>query len=83
MPAKVDLDHLTPFPKSLPRKLKAIRERLKLTPIQIATKVGAKSGIDILAYENDEDELPVSILFGYARLAGIPVENLLCNDRDV
>jgi hypothetical protein len=59
MPPKVDLDHLPPFPKSLPRKLKAIRERLKFTPIQIAMKVGAKSGIDILAYENDEDELPV------------------------
>jgi transcriptional regulator with XRE-family HTH domain len=76
MPRKVDVD-LPPFPKRLPKRLKAIRERLKLTPIQIATKVGAKSGTDILAYENDEDELPVSILFGYARLMGIPTENLL------
>jgi transcriptional regulator with XRE-family HTH domain len=81
MPRKVDVDS-PPFPKRLPKRLKAIREHLKFTPIQIAMKVGAKSGLDILAYENDEDELPVSILFGYAKLAGIPVENLIYDDRD-
>lgn len=83
MPRKVDLDHLPPFPKSLPKKLKAIRQRLKLTPAQIARKVGAKTGAEILDYEEDEDELPVSVLLRYAKLAGIPVENLIYDDRDL
>src|SRR6188474_17470 len=71
------------FPKRLPEKLKAIRERLGLTPDQLAPFVGAKTGAEILAYENDEDDLLVSILFGYAKLANIPVENLLDDDRDL
>ena len=59
------------------------RERLVLTPHEIAPKVGARTGAEILAYENDEDDLLVSVLFGYARLAGVPVENLLNDDRDL
>jgi len=50
------------FPTRLPEKLKAIRERLGLSPDQIAPRVGAKSGAEILSYENDEGELPVSVL---------------------
>ena len=83
MPRKVDLDKLPPFPKRIPEKLKAIRKRLKLTPAQIAPKVGAKTGAEIEAYENDEDDLLVSVLWGYARLAGIPIENLIYDDRDL
>ena len=45
--------------------------------------VGAKTGAEILAYENDEDDLLVSVLFGYAKLAGIPVENLLHDEREL
>lgn len=71
------------FPKCLPKKLKQIRERLGFTPDQIADFVGARNGAEILAYENDEDDLLVSVLFGYAKLAGIPVENLLHDDRDL
>jgi hypothetical protein len=56
MPRKIDLDKLPPFPKRLPKKLEAIRDRLQLTPDAIAPKVGAKTGAEILAYENDEDE---------------------------
>ena len=59
-----------------------IRERLGLTPDQIAPKVGAKSGAEIVAYETDEDDLLVSVLWGYARLADDPVDNLLYDDRD-
>ena len=33
--------------------------------------------------KNDEDDLLVSVLFGYAKLANIPVENLLHDDRDL
>ena len=71
------------FPKRLPAKLKAIREHFRLTPDRIAPKVGAKTGAEILAYENDEDDLLVSVLYGYAKIANIPVENLLYDDRDL
>ena len=71
------------FPKRLPEKLKAIRERLGLTPDDLAPFVGAKTGAEILAYENDEDDLLVSVLWGYAKMAGVPVENLLHDDRDL
>ena len=45
--------------------------------------MGAKNGAEILAYENDEDDLLVSVLFGYAKIANIPVENLLHDDCDL
>lgn len=71
------------FPTRLPEKLKAIRERLGVTPHQLADFVGAKTGAEILAYENDEDDLLVSVLYGYAKMAGVPIENLLHDDRDL
>ena len=54
-----------------------------MTPDQLAAFVGAKSGAEIIAYENDEDDLLVSVLWGYAKLANIPIENFLHDDRDV
>jgi transcriptional regulator with XRE-family HTH domain len=83
MPRKVDLDHLPPFPKDLPKKLKAIRERLQLTPDEIASKVGARNGAEITAYEKDEDEILVNVLWGYAKIADVPIENLIYDDRDL
>ena len=83
MPVEPDLDHLPPFPKHIPEKLREIRERLGMTPDQLAPFVGAKTGAEIEAYENDEDDLLVSVLFGYAKMAGIPVENILHDDRDL
>jgi hypothetical protein len=61
------------FPTRIPEKLKTIREHFKLTPDEIAPIVGARTGTEILAYENDEDDLLVSVLWGYAKMAGVPV----------
>ena len=83
MPIEIDYSNWPPFPKRIPEKLKTIRERLGLTPDEIAPKVGAKTGAEILAYENDEDDLLVSVLWAYARLAEIPVENIHYDDRDL
>ena len=60
-----------------------IRERLGLSPDEIAPKVGAKTGAEIVAYENDEDDLLVSGLWGYARLSGTPIINLLDDNLEV
>ena len=83
MPVEVDLENLPPFPKRIPEKLKAIRKRLKLTPDEIAPKVGARTGAEILAYENDEDDLLVSVLWGYARVSGNPIMNLFDDNLEV
>jgi hypothetical protein len=65
------------FPKRIPEKLKAIREYLALSPDELAPLVGARTGAEILAYENDEDDLLVSVLWGYAKLSGNPIMNLM------
>lgn len=71
---------LPDFPKRLPEKLKQIRQRLGMTPDQIAPFVGAKNGAEIEAYENDEDDMLISVLWGYARMSGNPLMNLM-DDR--
>ena len=38
-----------------------------LTPDEIAPKVVARTGAEILAYENDEDDLLVTVLWNYSR----------------
>ena len=78
-----DVDNVPPFPKRIPEKLKAIRERLGLTPDEIAKQVGAKNGSEIVAYENDEDDLLVSVLWGYARLSGNSLMNLMDDSLEV
>lgn len=83
MPVEIDYDNLLPVPKRIPEKLKAIRERLKLTQDEIARRVGARNGAEIKAYENDEDDLLVSVLWRYAKLADVPVENILDDGRDL
>ncbi len=42
-----------------------------------------RQSVEILAYENDEADRLVPMLFAYAKLAGLPVENLLDDDRDL
>lgn len=71
---------LPDFPNRLPEKLKTIRERLGMTPDEIASFVGAKNGAEIVAYENDEDDMLISVLWGYARLSGNSIMNLM-DDR--
>ena len=75
--------HNLDFPKRIPEKLKAIREHLKLTPDEIASKVGARSAAEILAYENDEGDLLVTVLWNYSKLAGCSVEQILDDDLEV
>ena len=45
--------------------------------------MGAQTGAEILAYEKGEDDLRLSVLWGYASLAGIPLDKFLYDDRDL
>ena len=79
----VDYSNLPKFPQKLPEKLIQIRERSGRTWDEFAQQVNARDGTDIAAYENNEGDLPISVLFAYARFAGIPVENIVDDDRDL
>ena len=70
------------LPKKLGEKLKKIRERSRLSPDQFAQHVGAKDGKEIELYESDEGDMPVSVLWAYVKLSGLPLENLE-DDRDL
>ncbi len=83
MPLDRDYAGLLGFPTRIPEKLKAIREHLGLTPDQLAPQVEAKNGTEIVAYENDELNLPMTVLWGYAKVAEIAVEQIINDDRDV
>jgi DNA-binding XRE family transcriptional regulator len=83
MPIEIDPHNLPPFPKRLPEKLKAIRERLGMTPDEIAPIVGARTGVEILAYENDEDDLLITVLWNYSKLAGCPIDHILYDNLEV
>ena len=71
------------FPTRLPEKLKQIREKLELLPDEIAPRVGAKTGAEITAYENDEDDLLITVLWAYSKLAGCPIDNLIYDNLEV
>ena len=83
MPIDIDYDNLPPFPKRIPEKLKAIRERLGFSPDQIARHVAAKNGVEIAAYERDGGDVPVSALLSYARMADVPIRNTIDDDCDL
>lgn len=72
MTVEIDPDNLPPFPKRIPEELKTIRERLGLTPDEIVLKVSAKTGAETIAYENNEDDLLVSVLWGLCEARGVP-----------
>jgi transcriptional regulator with XRE-family HTH domain len=73
----------TDFPKRLGEKLKTIRERLGLSPQEIAQFVGAKDAAEIVSYEDDDGDMPVSVLWAYARVSGNPIMNLMDDDLEV
>jgi transcriptional regulator with XRE-family HTH domain len=83
MSEEIDFANLPEFPKRIAEKLKTIRKRLNLSPDQLAARVGAKSEAEILAYENNEGELPVSVLWAYARLAGNPIVNFIDDKLEI
>lgn len=72
----------TDFPKRLPEKLRAIRERSRLTPAEFAPHVHALNGAAIIGYENGTD-MPARVLNAYVKLSGVPLQNLLDDDRDL
>jgi hypothetical protein len=60
--------------------LMVIREQYDLTAAESSKSLDAAT---IDAYEKGDLDLPLSVVLSYARLAGIPVQNLIDDDRDL
>jgi transcriptional regulator with XRE-family HTH domain len=72
-----------PRPQHLAKKLLQIRLSLGLSQPQLLNELGVQDQIhytNISKYELDKNEAPLTILLAYARLAGIPVEQII-DDR--
>ena len=74
------MGHSRPRPKHLPKKLLQIRLNLGVSQGELVRRLGVQDLIDhttISKYELDKNEPPLAILLAYARLAEIPVEQLI------
>ena len=69
-----------PRPKHLAKKLLQIRLSLDLSQPQLLKQLGVQDQItynNISKYELDKNEPPLTIILAYARLADVPVEQII------
>ena len=75
-----------PRPKDLARKLRQIRRSLGVSQGELVRQLGVQALIDhttISKYELDKNEPPLAILLAYARLARIPVEQIIDDELEL
>ena len=80
------MGHSRPRPKHLAKKLLQIRCGLGVSQGELVRQLGVQVLIDhttISKYELDKNEPPLAILLAYARLAGIPVEQIIDDELDL
>ena len=74
------MGHSRPRPKHLAKKVLQIRRSLGISQGEMVKRLGVQELIEhttISKYELDKNEPPLAILLAYARLAGIPVEQII------
>ena len=74
------MGHSRPRPKYLAKKLLQIRRSLGVSQGELVRQLGVQALIEhttISKYELNTNEPPLAILLAYARLAGIPVEQII------
>src|SRR6185503_19107448 len=80
------MGHSRPRPKHLAKKLLQIRLSLEVSQGEMVKRLGVQDLIHyttISKYELDKNEPPLAILLAYARLAGIPVEQIIDDDLEL
>ena len=80
------MGHSRPRPKNLAKKLLQIRLGLGVSQGELVKRLGVQDLIHyptISKYELDKNEPPLSILLAYARLAGIPVEQIIDDELEL
>jgi len=74
------MGHSRPRPKHLAKKVLQIRRSLGISQGEMVKRLGVQELIDhttISKYELEKNEPPLAIVLAYARLAGIPVEQII------
>ena len=74
------MGHSRPRPKHLAKKLLQVRRSLGVSQGELVRQLGVQALIEhttISKYELNKNEPPLAILLAYARLAGIPVEQII------
>ena len=80
------MGHSRPRPKHLANKLLKIRRSLGLSQGEMVQQLGVQDLIHyttISKYELDKNEPPLAILLAYARLVGIPVEQIIDDELEL
>ena len=80
------MGHSRPRPKHLAKKLLHIRLSLGVSQGEMVKQLGVQDLIhytNISKYELDKNEPPLAILLAYARLAGIPVEQIIDDELEL
>jgi len=80
------MGHSRPRPKHLAKKVLQIRRSLGISQGEMVRQLSVQALIDhttISKYELDKNEPPLAILLAYARLAGIPVEQIIDDELDL
>jgi transcriptional regulator with XRE-family HTH domain len=78
--------HSRPRPEHLAKKLLQIRLSLGLYQGELVKRLGVQDLIHyttISKYELDKNEPPLAILLAYARLAGIPVKQIIDDELEL
>ena len=80
------MGHSRPRPKHLAKKVLQIRRSLGISQGEMVKRLGVQDLFDhttISKYELDKNEPPLAILLAYARLARIPVEQIIDDKLDL
>ena len=80
------MGHSRPRPKHLAKKVLQIRRSLGVSQGEMVRRLGVQEMIDhttISKYELDKNEPPLAILLAYARLIGIPVEQIIDDELEL
>ena len=80
------MGHSRPRPKHLAKKLLQIRRSLAISQGEMVQRLGVQDLIhytNISKYELDKNEPPLAILLAYARLAEIPVEQIIDDEFEL
>jgi len=80
------MGHSRPRPKHLAKKVLQIRRSLGISQGEMVKRLGVQDLIhytNISKYELDKNEPPLAILLAYARLVGIPVEQIIDDELEL
>ena len=80
------MGHSRPRPKHLANKLLQIRRSLGLSQGEMVQQLGVQDLIhytNISKYELDKNEPPLAIVLAYARLTGLPVEQIVDDELEL